>query len=719
MADFEKRLNKKPFKVSDDLSEIFAHLLYLKSYKNKKKIEYYNIPCSFDIETTSFFVKDEDCITVEQWALLDDKSKSEYEKHATMYIWQLGLDGFCIYGRTWYEFISLLDHISNLLDLNEKKRIILYVHNLSFEFQWIKNLFEWTSIFATKPYMPLYAVCAQGFEFRCSYRNTNKSLDEVGKDLLKYKVKKAVGDLNYNLLRHSKTEINDTELGYCINDIKVVMCYIQEQIEEEGCVDAIPLTKTGYVRRDVKAKCFGTDKLTRFKYRYFIDKLRLDAYTYKLVREATLGGFTHANILFSRELCENVSGKDIASSYPAVMLSEMYPMSEPKKRDIKTLEEVETYCKYYCCIFTVAYEEIETDFFYDAYISLNRCIRSEEPVVDNGKVRSAKRIILTITNVDYWIIKKWYKYKYIYIKDFHTMIKEYLPKPIVLSILDYYEGKTKLKGVTGSEADYMRSKGMLNSIFGMCLTNIINDEIELNDGEWDTIPCDIEAEIEKYNNNRGRFLFYPWGTFVTAYARKNIISAIWEAGEDYIYTDTDSVKYLNRDKHEEFFEKYNQEIARKIDKCLNFYGIDPERSRPADSKGNKKQMGIFEDDGFYYKFKSLGAKRYLYEDDKGLHITVAGLGKKAGIEYLDKQDGNPFDLFDDDLEVPALETGKLTHSYLEKREGTLIDYQGNECEYHEKSSVHLAPCEFSMKLSHDYIALMKNLKITKGNVNLL
>lgn len=726
---FTERLKENYFTYPGDISKVINHLKECPKYNTNKKIEYFNIPAAFDIETTSFFENAAgEVITTKQWAILSGKDKSNWTKKAIMYIWQLGLDGLCIVGRTWEDFEKLMDEISSALNLGEDKRIILYVHNLAFEFNFIKKRFKWCSIFATKPYMPLYAATTNGFEFRCTYRNTNKKLEEVGKDLLKYKMEKKTGDLDYDLLRNSKTVLTPEEIEYCINDIKVVMCYIQEQIEEEKKVDKIPLTKTGYVRRDVKHRCFSDpdkkkSKLKRFKYRNMISKMRLNLSNYLCIRQATMGGFTHGNAYYSREICEGVSSMDIASSYPAIMLSNMFPMSSPKRRYIQTLEELERYCKYYCCIFTVEFENIYSIFDYDSYISVSRCLYSEGVEHDNGRIRSAEKVITTITNVDWDIIKHWYKWDHIKVKSFYTMIKDYLPKDIIEAILDYYEGKTKLKGLEGMEAAYMRSKANLNSIFGMALTNIINGEIELDDsGEWTEEKLNDEKIgelIEKYNDGKGRFLYYPWGTFVTAYGRRNIIQAIFEGGKDYIYTDTDSIKMFNYEKHKAWFDRYNSNITKKIDSCLNYYGLDPERSRPKDKKGKKRQLGIFEYEGTYKKFKTLGAKRYMYEDNDGIHITVSGLAKASGKKELEKYD-DPFEKFDDKFEVDALNTGKLTHTYIEvEYTGKLTDYQGNTADYHELSSVHLCPCEFSMTMAADYLKLIQNLKINNFNEKLL
>lgn len=727
MTQFTERLDT-PYVMHDDIDTIIKHLQSLKTYKVRKKkqtIEYYNIAASFDIETSSFFIKDDQTITGEEWAKLPEWDRAEWKKRATMYIWMVGFDGFCIIGRTWEQLLDMLAKVSSALDLSNTRRIILFVHNLSFEFQWCKHKFEWSEYFATKPYEPLYAVCDLGFEFRCSYRNTAKKLEKVGKDLVKYPVEKMVGDLDYNLIRHCETPLTDKEIGYCINDIKVVMAYIQEQIEAEGRVDAIPLTKTGYVRRDIKNHCFGSDapkeekKLLRWKYNQFMKPLTLDVESYKHIKLATQGGFTHTATLWSREVCKDLYSLDIASSYPAEMLADMYPMSAPKERKVASIEQLEIYCKYYCTIISIEYVNLRPRFIYDAYIPQARAIIDGRSTIDNGKVREADRLITTITDVDYWIIKNWYKYDKVKVHKCYTMIKGYLPKPIIESILKYYQGKTMLKGVKGKEFDYMLLKGMLNSVYGMTLTNIINPEIMLDaDMQWDIETLTDEAfagMIDKYNENKGRFLFYPWGTWVTAYARRNIVAAIFEAGQDYVYSDTDSIKLFDYYAHKEWFDKYNRNITFKIDRTLRFYGLDPELARP---KG--EQMGVFDienkrdQDGNiipYKRFKALGAKRYLYEDDEDLHLTVAGLGKIKGRDYIKASCGDPFEAFDDELYVPAQHTGKLTHTYIEEEQmDVLVDYQDNSFLYSEQSAVHLAPCDFSLSISDTYISLIDSLR---------
>lgn len=158
-------------------------------------------------------------------------------------------------GRTWGEFVTMMQTVSEVLGLNDKLRLIVYVHNLSYEFQFLRKWFEWKRVFSIDLRKPIYAITTGNIEFRCSYLLSGYSLAKLGEQLMKYKCEKAVGDLDYHLIRHHETPLTDTEIHYCINDIKVVMCYIQERIEESKGITHIPITKTGFVRKYCRAHC--------------------------------------------------------------------------------------------------------------------------------------------------------------------------------------------------------------------------------------------------------------------------------------------------------------------------------------------------------------------------------------------------------------------------------------------------------------------------------
>ena len=127
-----------------------------------------------------------------------------------------------------------------------------------------------------------------------------------------------------------------------------------------------------------------------------------------------------------------------------------------------------------------------------------------------------------------------------------------------------------------------------------------------------------------------------------------------------------------------------------------------------------KLIGVFEDDGNYDIFKTLGAKRYLVKIGDEYKLTCSGLDKKKGVDYLIKEykdDENIFNNFSNDLKIPADCTGKLTHTYIDEEiSGKVVDYLGCENEYHELSFVHLENATFNLSLSNGYIEFLKGYK---------
>lgn len=248
----------------------------------------------------------------------------------------------------------------------------------------------------------------------------------------------------------------------------------------------------------------------------------------------------------------------------------------------------------------------------------------------------------------------------------------------------------------------------------MMVTDIVKSLIIYDNDEWlgDEYP-DLKEAIDKYNRKKSRVLFYPWGVFVTSYARRNLYSGILEFGNDYIYSDTDSIKCLNADKHMEYINNYNNWITGCIDNVLDSYGIDREKSRPKNQKGSTKQIGIWDwetEKSPYTKFKTLGAKRYMYEQDGKIHITIAGVSKTMGRDFIESQK-DPFKFFCDGMEIDRKHSGKLTHTYLdEEMSGTLYDYTGKAMHYHELSAVHLEQSSYKMSLADDFKNFLKGIE---------
>ena len=676
------------------------------------RIEYFNIPASFDIETSSFIAsKDEN---------------GEPVKAATMYIWQLGLNGTVIYGRTWDEFDNVINELVDYLELSSKRHLLIYVHNLGYEFQFIRKRFEWDKVFAIKQRRPVYAICG-GIEFRCSLFLSNYSLEYIGKNLLhKYPVEKLVGNLDYSKIRHSKTPLTDEELAYCINDVKVVMSYIQEKIEMDGDITRIPLTNTGYVRNYCRKECFyegipeddkEARKRVQMNYKAIMKSLQIQSEEeYEQMHRAFMGGFTHASALYSGRVMYDVGSADLTSSYPYTIVSEYFPMT--KGEYIGSVEDNKLFNYYlsnFCCLFDIEFTNLEPIQEYENPISYSRCFIEGGYIVNNGRLVSADKCTTTITELDYDTISKFYRWDSVKIMNMRVYHRGYLPKALILAVLSLYEDKTTLKGVSGKEVEYLVSKNMINAAFGMMVTAVVRDEFEYAD-EWFKKAADVDSQLAGYNNNFNRFLFYGWGVWVTAHARHNLFSAIYEFGTDYVYSDTDSIKGINFEQHMEYFKKYNDNVFEKLLDMCNHYNIPFNKCRPKTKNGEEKLIGVWDMEKPYVRFKTVGAKRYIYEYEDGeLSLTVSGLNKKYAIPYLLEENNNNkdiiFEKFGEGMFIPAGHTGKMTLTYIENEMcGTLVDYLGNKSTYHELSAIHMEPQSYFMSLVGDYIKFLKGVQ---------
>lgn len=629
-----------------------------------------------------------------------------------MYIWQFGIYGRCVYGRTWPEFIDMLQAIQEKLELNADRRLIVHVHNLAFEFQFMREWMRWPEVFALEERKPVKCLCEYGVEFRCSYVLTNESLAKVGKDLQKIKVQKLSGDLDYDLIRGCETELTPQEFDYCLNDLYVVMALIAEKMEQDGNITKIPLTKTGYVRRYVRNECLyssrthkKTDRKKWRNYRGCMNALQITPLEYLQCKAAFQGGFTHACAFYSGRILQHVGSYDIASSYPAVICSEQFPMSRGRILQDLSEENVHAHMNRYCCLIDVEFEGLQAVNFSDHPISESKCRMDGPYQTDNGRVVYAEKLRTLITDVDYRIYKKFYSWERETFNACRYYVRGYLPKDFINAVLTLYAAKTELKGVEGREVDYMQAKGNINSCYGMMVTDIARDVIEYSD-EWKVSAPDLEEVIREYDRSKNRFLSYPWGVWVTAYARRNLFAAILECGKDYVYADTDSVKILHPEDHAGFFERYNRQIARKLRKMCDALGLDFEKTRPKDPKGRMRPLGIFEFEGIYDTFKTLGAKRYLVEENGRLQLTCAGVSKSA-VDYIKTRlrgDFGPFRAFTNGLYIPPEYTGKLTHTYIdEPQAGLLTDYNGQVMEYSERSAVHLQQADYSLTLARQYV----------------
>lgn len=690
--------NYNYYKVIDELHEIKdkSDLCYIRRYR-KPSIWYYNIPCAFDIETTSY--------------KFDNKRKG-----AWMYEWTFGIgDDLIIYGRNWVDWQVLTDLLVEIFELGEFKRLFIGIHNLSFEFQFMRRYFKWLNVFSNGTRHPIYAVTNSGLEFRCTATLSALPLDKVAENLTEHTIKKLKGDLDYSVIRDEYTPLTQEELQYCFNDVKILIYYLDEQIKQFGDIAHIPYTNTGRVRNYYKSNCLFTKrkgtktKCSNLNYINLMKSLTLSESEYRQCKLAFRGGFTHTNPYYVGITLDNVTSYDLTSAYPSVMLYEKFPMSSPRHPEFNT-DNIDDYLSKYACLFRVTFHNLrKRDCVYDSYLSWipNKMKGENVDYSNNGRVVNAEMLSVYVTDVDYKVIKRAYTWSKCEFANLTIWDYGYLPTDFIKCMLELYKNKTTLKGVSDKIIEYANSKGMLNSSYGCMVQDPLKDMECYEDDNWFTQGVNTHDALEAYNSKHSRFNYYAWGLWITAYTRALIWEVILHIGIDYVYSDTDSVKLLNGDNYILYFGSLNDEIKRKVAQAMEYHNLPFTLASPSTIKGEIKLIGVFDNEGVYDKFKSLGAKRYLTYKDGKYEITVAGCGKKA-IDYIMTL-GNPFEVFNDNLFIPGKYTGKLTHSYIDDELNDWYIINGNIYHVDSKSSVHLEPCDYDLSINGEFEAFVKGL----------
>ena len=684
-------------------------MLYWDKYNTKnhvsdirgKKQFYDNNIYTFDIETSSYFILDGEIHQPSDYLNLSKKDKDRAIKRSHMYIWMFGINDIVYYGRTWLELKEFLKRIDD--HIGDMKYI--FIHNQSFEFQYLKSNFHFKDVMARKARKVITSILSDyNFTLRCTYMMSNTKLAYLPK-MFNLPVEKKVGDLDYNLIRNPNTPLTEKELGYCEYDCLVLYYYILKELEVYEDVKHIPSTNTGKVRRELY------DLVMRdCKYKATVRKsINTDPIIYNRLCEAFLGGYTHANWIYTDEVLKDVDSYDISSSYPFVLCTYKYPSNKFKPCGIKRREDMSQRFAY---ILVVKFKDVECKYF-NSFISASKCKNLRGARYDNGRLISAKEFEITLTDVDFYFFLDTYKCKYEIIECYYSTLA-YLPKKLIEFILDKYVGKTELKNVEGREIEYSRIKGMYNAIFGMTVTNTIKDNVIFHDEtkEWEEVELTNEEIIEKLQAEEKKgFLSFSWGVWVTAYARNNLLRRVIELDNNIVYCDTDSAK-LTPGYNKEVFTKYNDSVKSRIKRTAFLLKIDENKFAPSDIKGIPHMMGLFEYEvekskkdktHSYDEFITQGAKKYAYKIDDEFHITVSGVPKSAAksLKSLDE--------FRDNY-VFKFENGeKNVLFYTENQEPLEVeDYLGLKYTVTDKSGCCVLPNTYELAKALDYANLVND-----------
>lgn len=683
-----------------DIVSLFSQLNITNVFKSKRKY-YSDDILTFDIEVTSLFDIDGKLKPFDY-----SKSKDYYigrDKKALPYIWQFGYNDTVYYSRNFYDFITLLLSISN-----ENIHQFIYVHNLAYEFHFLVNLIKkmgWTieNLLARGLRKVIqFSIKELNITFRCSFALTNLSLQKSGEQF-NTPHSKLVGDLDYNIARSPLTPLSKEELSYCENDILVMYEFLQIYKREYGHIKNIPITQTGEVRKDLNTRI-------TYPYRQHVWRTVPNPTIMQMLMWSFMGGQVHANMIYSGKVIENMGSFDYASRYPFTMATSQFPDSQFFRIDE---EEIDYFKKSCYLLYHVKFYNFKSR-LYNNYIPSSKCVGKIGCRYDNGRIIKGEEIEMCITDIDFDIIRESYTIEKIEYIDIYASYKKYLPKEIILFLLEYYNKKTKLKDIESQEYLYMKSKQKINSSFGCAVTNPLKQNyiLDLDNKEniWKNGEFSekfIEQKLEQMKESFSTIFSFATGCWITAISRKGLWDIIKATDKDTVYYDTDSDKIKDYKKYLPVIENINKENYKKIEEVCDFYDIDIELFSPTDTKGKKHTLGMLEFEGEYKEFKTLGAKKYCYRDEENvLNMTLSGVSKSA-VSQLNNDINNFRKGFEFDYSI-----NKLNIIYLENQEPfTFLDcnnveYTCNDIQF----SIVAQPTTYTLGITQEYENLLQYLE---------
>ena len=605
----------------------------------------------------------------------------------------------------WYNGI-IKNYDLGIRNKNCLRRVITYIHNAKFDLSHLIPFF--------KKYLPDYVdesgnplkdgkgrplvlgtlsldeheiiqYCQGGLMFRCSYKLTNRSLANWG-EVMNVKHKKKVGYYDYSKIRFPDEidKLSKDEQDYDKHDVLCLyealmqqMYFNNEALASYNGKKVVPLTATGYPRRDLSNSCLMSDS-----YMKLFNESRMTGELYHACLSAYSGGYTHNN-RFMSNICvkvgDTVTGhngkkikvndimhRDFVSFYPSILRKSVFPFGkwyieydaekdavEPSLDEIIDLYPRQT---------AIVYMRVHSAWLRDLCITMPfmqdcKLIYDKQDLkkltCDNGRIvyiefKKGMYADLYIDNVTLSILNEQYVIDSQILKVW-TCKNIPLPKEITEVIDKYFKGKSDKKNAVKeciklygeldertlkAEAELHIYKSWLNGIYGVFATRIVRETWEFDNQTLQfklNAPFDPEKDnkeeiaekilaweyegVEHYYESNKSFVPFIIGVMTTALARKELFTFITRCiGYDHtLYVDTDSAYYIS-----------TPEIEKRIDdmNALN------KASAPFVTLSNNKRVyyDYFDSEGHLRAFKGLHSKCYGYVNERDeFKLTVAGV----------------------------------------------------------------------------------------------
>ena len=663
--------------------------------RGRAKAEYYNFPCSFDIETS----------TIRSGQL--DYHHPDGRPVAFPYLFQWNIYGSVIFCRQYEEAMQIFSWLGQYFIGTESRKLVLFDHNLSYEYGFFKDLWklDYKNCFVMDEHRPVTLSLENGLIIRDSYKMTNMSLETLTKDWSSQWFKKPE-IMDYQKLRTPYSELDPDTILYSALDVLSLSDAMQHFLEahDTGVWTRSP-TSTSFIRADLKKRIgLGVKRRSREQRHYFriLQRCKVTPDIYDMLIRQSRGGNTHANRAITGQLIgdeEKGSGVvhfDITSSYPTQMVCyPEYPIGAWS--ELRPDTPIETIMDFeeagYCCLFDVVLidPQIKPDVPVPYIpVSKSRTLKGFSEYSDNGRyLRGAAQLRITLFGCEWPIIESQYDYTDVIVLRGYYARKGYLPDIIRKFVIELYARKTQLKSVEGQEVEYMLAKTYVNGVYGMCYTKIIRDRYDIDErGIFLKDPPEEDRELARYQASASYFLCYAWGAMVSTQGRIYLQRMIDSVGPDaFLYCDTDSIfaRYPERSRARiRSLEAELKSFQRRCGIELTYYDI----------KGRPHELGGIDEEP-ECAFKTFGAKKYITIEGGTLKSTIAGVPKKEGAAIIGSADN-----FRLDMVFPGSVTGKNCLWYNDNEGLILHDELGREIPVY--SNVAMLPVDYRLGLSDEY-----------------
>lgn len=501
---------------------------------------------------------------------------------AHVYLWaSISTDGDKAHG---FDIKSLIEYMSKL------KSAIIYFHNLKYDGSYILNYlisngYTYTQVggaLKKKMFTTIISDMRQFYQIKIRFLTGNlvtikdslkimpASVEALGKAF-----KLDINKLNIDYRTEAGT-VTTEEIEYCYRDCEVVCECLKIMMKQ----DMNKLTAGACALSQYKDSIGGNKVFERI---FPVLPVEIDSYC----RRSYKGGFVWVNPRYkNQEILQSGKVFDVNSMFPGVMYYNYLPYGSP----VYT-ETLPKYGTLWIGRVYIGHAKVKNNYIPTIQIKGGRYIDTEylEEVTDQ---------ILTLTNIDYQLMLDHYKISDLRFIDGYCFKKQ-------TGLFKTYIDKWKEVKETNTGALRYIAKLMMNSLYG---------KFGLNPHRLSLAPI-LEDGILRFIDDKDEFIapvYVPMASFITAYARDNIIRNGQKVFRNLCYIDTDSIHML--------------------DGCQIPFEQHPTK------------LGAYKLESTFDRAKYIRAKTYIEGNGDNIDIKCAGMPEKvkATVKWDDFHEGAVF-----------------------------------------------------------------------------